>query len=112
MLYRLISTYELLLTVGGAERPARIEVFQSQDGSKYRARIWIQNTYNLYPTLMNTNNSGDDLHTMHSSDEINQEITSIILEDPGLVTGKEFNGEDQLISYIETRLKSFAQSLQ
>ena len=112
MLYRLISTYELLLNIGSAVRPVRIEVFKSPDGDKYRAHIWMQNRYNLYPSLMNTNEKGDDLHTLHSSDEINQEITALVLDNPDFVSGKEFDSEDKFVRHIEMQIKSFAQSLQ
>jgi len=112
MLYKLISTYELLLELGSTERPVRIEIFQLPDGKRFRARVWVQNTYNLYPTLININEKGDDLHAVHSSDDLNQEITSLILEDPELIRGKEFNSEDEVLRYVEERINSFAKSLQ
>jgi hypothetical protein len=111
MLYKLTSTYELLLDLGSTERPVRIEIFQSPDGKKFRARVWVQNTYNMYPTLMNVNEKGDDLHAMHSCDELNQEITFLILDDPDLIRGKEFESEKKLLQYLETRVNSFAESL-
>jgi len=111
MLYKLTSTYELLLSLGSVEKPVRIEIFQSSDGKKFRAQVWAQNTYNLYPTLMNINEKGDDLHVMHSSDDLNQEITSLILEGPELIRGKELNSEDKVLQYIEERINFFAESL-
>jgi len=108
MLYKLISTYEILLNFSSTERPVRIEIFQSPDGKKFRTRVWVQNMYNLYPTLLNINEKGDDLHTLHSSDDLNQEITSLVLEDPELIKGKEFDSEDEVLCYIEDRVNSFA----
>lgn len=112
MLYKLISTYEILLDLEPTERPVRIEIFQSADGKRFRTRVWVKNMYNLYPSLMNINEKGDDLHAIHSSDDLNQEITSLILEDPELIRGKEFGSEDELLQYVVVRVNSFAKSLQ
>lgn len=112
MLYKLISTYELLLELGSVEKPVRIEILQSPDGKKFRTRVWAQNTYNLYPTLMNIDEKGNDLHKMHSSDDLNQEITSLVFEDPELITGKEFASEKEVLQYTEDRISSFVKSLQ
>lgn len=107
-LFKLISIYEVILTLGTVERPVRIEIFRSVNGdSIYRARIWVQNTYNLYPTFINTGHNGEDLHNVHSSDQIDMEITSLIAEDPELITGKHFSSEDGFLNYVRSRIAHY-----
>jgi hypothetical protein len=104
-LFKLISTYELVLTLNDAERPVRIEVFSSASNNQiYRARVWVQNTYNLYPTFLNIGEHGEDLHKMHSSDQLDTDITTIIAEDPDLITGKRYGNEQAFLDYLKTRV--------
>ena len=67
----------------------------------------MQNTYNLYPTFLNIDKDGHDLKSIHSSDEINVEITSIISEDDSLIVGKFFNNEEEVLDYIISRIEIF-----
>lgn len=111
-LFKLVSTYEILLYLEQTDRPVRIEVFRSlSDCQMYRARVWVQNTYNLYPTLLNTGNRGEDTHTMHSCDLVNMEITLAIAEDPDFITGKHYKDEEDFVDYIKSRIVYYHDSL-
>lgn len=104
-LFKLVSTYELFLALGATERPVRIEVFQSiSDNDIYRARVWLQTTYNLYPTFLNSGRKGEDLHNTHSCDQLNAEITTLIAESPDLLTGKRYRREKDFVDYVSSRV--------
>ena len=106
--FRLVSTYELMLTLGSMDRPVRIEVFRSlSDTQLYRARVWAQNTYNLYPTFLNTGQKGEDLRKVHSSDQIDADITSVLAEEPDLLTGKHYRSEEEFLAYVKTRVADY-----
>ncbi len=111
-LFKLTSTYEHFLPVGNNSQLVRIEIFRSAaDLNIYRARIWIQNTYNLYPTFMNTSNEGGDLHCLHSSDQLNSDITSVVAEDPSLITGIQFENENQFLAYVNILLENYKKTI-
>ena len=109
-MFRLISTYEMLGStfkrkVGGS---LRMEIFKSQDNqSLYRARIWLQGTYNLYPSELNRDGKGGDLHRTHSEDTIDTEMTTIISNDYTLVTGKYYKSESDFVNYIKSLIEAF-----
>lgn len=106
--FKQTSTYEVFLPVGGSSQLLRIEIFKSTtDANIFRARIWMQSTYNLYPTFMNIADDGSDLHRIHSSDQLNSEITSAVADDPSLMTGKRYDNEDQFLEYLTTLLRSY-----
>jgi len=101
-LWKLVATYELLLELGQTRRPVRVEVFKGTNGSsRYRARLWVQGTYNLYPTFLNTGPQGQDLHRMHSSEELNQEITSLVVDDPAFIEGIEYKSEAAFVEALQ-----------
>lgn len=108
MLYKLISTYEVFLNIDSQERPVRVEIFKTSNDNNFRVRAWILNTYNLYPTFMNTDDKGDDLHKVHSSDDINQDITSLVFDDPGVIKGRRFKSESKVLEYVEGKIKDFS----
>lgn len=104
-LFKLLSTYELPLRQGDIIRPVRIEIFRSiEDCALFKARIWLQNTYNLYPMVVNTGSKGEDLHRTHSCDDLNVDITSLIAEDSSLMTGKTYKNENEFLKYLESRI--------
>jgi hypothetical protein len=107
-LFRLVSTYELFLPPGTTERLVRIEVLQSlSDNDVYRARVWLQTTYNIYPTFLNTGGKGEDLHNTHSSDQLNAEITTLIAESHDLLTGKRCTSEKDFADYVSSRVMQY-----
>lgn len=107
-MYKLISTYELFVSLSGADRLLRIEVFNSvENNTIFRARIWLQNTYNLYPTFMNLSEDGKNLQKFHSSDEMNMEITSLIANDPSFITGNEYGDEREFLDFVISLVNDF-----
>jgi len=112
-LFKLVSTYEIMVTLSTIERPVRMEIFKSlEDEPLYRARIWVQNTYNLYPASMNTDDNGEDWHNVHSSDQIDMEITTLIAEYPELITGKHYANENDFVDYVKSRVAFYIQMIE
>jgi hypothetical protein len=108
-IYRLVSVYEVLLRISKIDRPVRLEIFRSLiDLENYRARIFVQNTYNLYPTFINIGEHGEDLHVVHSADHIDMDITSLVAEVPGLMTGINFPSEDVFLEYVLDLLAKYS----
>lgn len=107
------STYETILEFSTNTRPVRIEIFQSTDNvKKYRARVWDQHTYNLYPTFANIKKEGGLENRMMSCDEVNREITTLLSEDPNdLFWGKEWESEEQFLSYLKELVSKYHESL-
>jgi len=89
-------------------RPIRIEILQSLDNPNiFRPRVWVKNTYNVYPTTVNTGPKGEDLRSMHSSDDFNNDISNILAEDESFFVGKYYDNEDQVLQYAINRVKFF-----
>ena len=107
------STYETTLAFSTNTRHVRIEIFRSTDNAKkYRARVWDQNTYNLYPTFANIKTKGGLENRMVSCDEINRDITTLLSEDPNdLFWGKEWESEEKYLSYIKALIGTYHDSL-
>lgn len=106
--FKQASAYEVFLPGGDSSQLLRVEIFKSiTDANIFRARIWVQSTYNLYPTFMNIADDGSDLHRVHSSDQVNSEITSVVADDPSLITGKRYDNEDQFLAYLTTLLTNY-----
>lgn len=107
-LFKLKSTYELILSQGDESQLVRIEIFALiEDSNYFKARVWFKNTYNLYPMVVNTGPNGEDLHRIHSSDDINTEITSMIAEEESFMLGKHYENEEEFLNYISNRVKEF-----
>ena len=111
--FKLKSTYDVVLEFSTNVRPIRIEILRSTVNSrKYRARVWDQHTYNLYPTYANMKNDGGIENKMWSCDEVDREITTIISDDPAeLVYGKEWNSEDEFLLYLKDLVNRYHISL-
>jgi hypothetical protein len=107
-LFRLLSTYEFVKHNGDVQLPFRIEVFESLDmPNNYRARAWTSNFYNLYPAFLNTDKTGNDLHHIHSSDQVNIDITCIVADDPEILTGKIFENELSVVNYMRCLISKY-----
>jgi hypothetical protein len=111
--FKLISTYDVVLEFSTNTRPVRIEILQSTENpKKLRARVWDQNTYNLYPTFANLSQSGVIEHRLWSSDEVNREITNLLSEDPSdLFWGKEWKSEQEYLAYLKGLISRYHESL-
>ena len=93
----------MLLEFKDTSRPVRIEIFcDTENPNLFRARVWDQNTYNLYPTMLNIDEEGGLKNKMYSCDEINREITLTIAEDPALIRGKEYSNEEEFLNYLQS----------
>ena len=103
------STYEIIIEFETNTRPIRIEIFQSvENRKKYRARVWDGTIYNLYPTFANTTNENGLENRMMSCDEINRDITTILSDDPNdLFYGKEWDSEEQYLSFIKELIEKY-----
>ena len=111
-LFTLSTTYELLLEFKDTSRPVRIEVFRSVENPNiYRARVWDQNTYNLYPTFVNIDSEDGLQNKMLSCDEVNREITNIVAKEPTLITGKEYPGEKEFVEYVKSLVLAYQATL-
>ncbi|MDX2370814.1 MAG: hypothetical protein QNK36_20830 [Colwellia sp.] len=105
----LLSTYEVILKFATNTRPVRIEIFRSTENEKkLRARVWDQNTYNLYPTFANISEKDGLKNDMMSCDDVNREITTLISEDPNdLFWGKEWESEESFLFFIKELLLKY-----
>ncbi len=107
ILFKLLSVYEITVKDQNIGKPVRIEIFQSSESiNLFRPRVWIKNTYNVYPTTVNTGSKGEDLHRMHSSDNFNNDISLLIAEDDTFYSGKLFDSEEDVLEYTFSRLRS------
>jgi hypothetical protein len=110
--FELRGTYELIADYKHTIRPIRIEVFRSlEDEQIYRARVWEQSTYNLYPTFANIAPEGGIKNKIFSSDQVNREITLLIAEDPTLITGMECSSEGAFLEYIKDLVAKYEKLL-
>lgn len=109
----LLSTYEAIFKFSTNTRPIRIEIFRSTENhKKYRARVWDQNTYNLYPTFANIKKEGGLENRMMSCDEVNREITTLLSENQfDVFWGKEWDSEDQYLSYLKKLIEKYHETL-
>jgi hypothetical protein len=101
-IWKLSSTYEVLLEIGHTLKPIRIEIFRSQDNQrKFRTRIWEQNTYNLYPTFANILPEGGLENRLMSCDLLNREISIDIAETPEILLGLEWESEEAFLIHLK-----------
>lgn len=101
-LFELASTYEVLLDIGHAIKPVRIEIFHGIENTrKLRARIWEQNTYNLYPTFANIRPEGGLENRLMSCDQVNTEISALVAEAPDILLGRELDSEEAFLQHIQ-----------
>jgi hypothetical protein len=98
----------MILELGSFTRPVRIEIFRNLENEKlFRARIWEHCVYDMYPTFLNLDLKSANKELIYSSDELNKEITSFVAEESSLITGKEYQSEEDFLKYIESRVKEY-----
>lgn len=111
--FKLKNTYEIFIDVSGTKRPIRVEIFESiQDEGFFRARVWDQITYNLYPTMANILPEGGIENMLFSCDEINREVTIMVADDPYFILGKAYKNENEFLRYVTSLVKKYEQELQ
>ena len=107
-IFKLSNTYEMLLKFKDTSRPVRIEIFCGiENPNLFRARVWDQNTYNLYPTMLNIDEEGGLKNKMYSCDEINREITLTIADEATLISGKEYSSEEVFLNYVQSLVMNY-----
>ena len=111
--FKLLNTYDVVLKFSTNTRPVRIEIFRSLDNEKkYKARVWDQSTYNLYPTFANISEEAGLENKLFSCDEVNREITTLLSDDPNdLFWGKEWESEDQYFAYLKELILKYQEIL-
>lgn len=110
-IFRLSEVYEFYVDSVEYTKLVRIEIFKSTDAScALRTRVWLQNTYNLYPTFINCE---ENYHNkIYSSDQINQDITISIAASPDWLTGVEIYDEKTFFNEIYSSVSKFLASNQ
>lgn len=107
-IFHLVESYEFFIEYARDKKLVRVEIFESL-GKRglFRTRAWIQNTYNLYPTFVNMGAHGDDLRQVHSSDQLNMEITTLVAETPDWITGVHMSDKESFLTRIQQRVVEF-----
>ena len=110
--FKLISTYEIFIKLENAQRALRVEIFESLNREKtFRTRIWQSRTYNSYPTFANIFENDGLQNENLSCDELAQDVSHLVLEDPELLLGKEFESEKAFLKFLMPFLEKY-ESLQ
>ena len=98
-IYKMTVVYEWPERVGEWLRFVRIEVFECISQPKnFRARVWLDENYNLYPTRLNSDQNGNAVNMIHSSDVVNRDITSLLSGADEWICGKVFASEEDFVS--------------
>ena len=110
--FTLANTYEQLCELGNTIRPLRVEIFRSlEKPNVFRARIWEQTTYNLYPIWANIFEGEGLQNRMLSCDELNREITGLVADEPDIITGKECESEAAFFAHLKTLTTRYLEAL-
>jgi hypothetical protein len=112
--FKLLEVFEVKLDINGWIRCIRYEIFSSiKEVKKYRARVYIDEQYNLYPYLLNStsDNNGVALNKHHSVDMINRDITTLLPIGEELAIGKIWLSLDEFMSYLHPQVMSFVSEM-
>ena len=110
--FTLTNTYEQLCEFGNTIRPLRVEIFRSlKNKNVFRARIWEQTTYNLYPTWANIFKGEGLQNRMLSCDDLSREITALVADEPDVITGRECESEDVFFEHIQILIARYLETL-
>jgi hypothetical protein len=105
-IFRLFETYEFYIDSVEDSKLVRIEIFKSTDAPcTLRVRVWVQSTYNLYPTFINFEKNSHD--QVFSSDQLNQEITLSVATSPDWLTGVEIDDEKAFFNEVYLSVCNF-----
>lgn len=104
-IFQLLEVYEFFANPDGKNNLVRIEIFEASDEScLFRARIWLQTTYDLHPTFISPHK--DDARVF-SSDQLNQDITLLLADDPSWLTGCRFTNKKIFFDKIFENVRGF-----
>jgi len=111
-IFRLLASYEFFVGSSKEENLIRVEIFEAiGEAQIFRTRVWLQNLYNLYPTMLNFGRNAGDLHRFHSSEHLNAEITLSIADSPDWITGISFLSEAKFLEAIQASVLVFFKKL-
>ena len=111
-IFRLIDIYEISEYVDERLHIFRIEIFESiKQPLLYRSRVWLSTTYNVYPSQFNTNINGEDLHTLHSADCINTDITFNMHCADDLVNGNTYKSKEEFLRLVMGEVEKYIRVL-
>ena len=83
------------------------KVSEIDNVSVKRVRIWRKDMFNLYPSDVNSGKQGEDLHRLHSCEEINIDITSTVVSEEDLIkSGRKIN-DDELLDMIFVKISDY-----
>jgi len=111
--FQLTSTHEFFLEFESDEKLVRVEIFSAtNERNIFRTRVWLQNTYNLYPTFLNVGPKGEDLKLIHSCDQLNTDITVLIAASPDWITGVFCAAESDFLVMVASKVEQHFQNLE
>jgi hypothetical protein len=113
--FKLIETYEIQFNLSGWNRCVRYEIFVSiKNISTYRARVYLDEQYNLYTYLLNSNTDvdGNALNKMHNVDMLNRDITTLLPIGDELLNGKTCYSLEEFINYMHPEVASLIAAMQ
>ena len=106
--FKLIETYESSIDVDGWLKFLRIELFESTKTLLLlRARVWLSESYNLYPSAFNTNSAGNNTKEMHSAEILSRDITVILPFGEVLLEGKVYQSKQKLVDELFILVEDF-----
>jgi hypothetical protein len=110
-IFKLVEVYESPIEIGGWLKFIRIELLESTKERNFlRARVWLDENYNLYPSALNTDTNGGNIQSLHSADAINREITAILPFGEDLIRGKVYLSREDFVSKLFTQVEMLYKS--
>lgn len=107
-IFKLVEVYELLVGFDDNLKFVRVELFESTSTSCWiRARVWLNETYNMYQSELNTDGEGKNLHRLYSSDVVNRDITTILPFGKDLIEGRTYASKETFINDLLPQVESF-----
>ncbi|GAB6140616.1 hypothetical protein JCM14076_13450 [Methylosoma difficile] len=107
-IFRLIGSYEFFVELSNEKKLVRIEIFEDiNENFVFRTRVWLQNIYNLYPTMLNLGQNAEYLKQLYSSEHLNVEITLSIADSPEWLTGISFDCEKEFFDIVRSNVMAF-----
>lgn len=110
-IFKLVDVYESTIDENDWLKFLRVEILEStKTPLLLRARVWLSESYNLYPSAFNTDNAGKNTQMTHSVEILSRDITVILPFGGELIKGKIYQSKQEftesLFPHIEEFLKS------
>lgn len=111
--YSLVEVQEVSFNIDGWLKFIRIEIFVAiAEPALFRGKVWLSESYNLYPSNLNTNLDGGNLQSLHSEDVVNRDITAILSCGQSLLEGKKYESKNIFINELHIEIGNFIKKLQ